>query len=93
MKPLIILAGGSSLTLDDIADVTDKQWDLALDISTFPDVPERWERVYTRWSFKHREKCAICQQPKNNWFNAPTIHDVCSDLGCIVEYVKAHEQD
>jgi hypothetical protein len=26
----------------------------------FPPPPERWERVYRRWSFKHRGKCARC---------------------------------
>jgi hypothetical protein len=25
-----------------------------------PPKPERWERVYRRWGFKHREKCAQC---------------------------------
>lgn len=62
----VILAGNSQLDIDEVKDFTEEHWNYILEMNERPLKPERWERVYTRWGFKHRRKCAICQ--RTNFF-------------------------
>lgn len=55
---------------------------LVAEIEGLPPVKsERWGRVYRRWSFKHRRRCAVCQ--RTNFFgtyeNAVCSRDECID--------------
>jgi hypothetical protein len=54
-----------------------------------PPKPERWERVYTRWGFKHRNKCAVCQ--RTNFFGS-FEESICARPECH-ERAKEYEQE
>jgi hypothetical protein len=64
-----------------------------------PPKPDRWERVYRRWGFKHREKCAHCGANRG-WFTKLNLGGLtmCADSdACMARVIKilatAHEQD
>lgn len=56
-----------------------------------PVKSEQWRRVYRRWGFKHRDKCAVCQ--RTNFFGTRQ-NSICARPECeLLADINIHEQD
>lgn len=92
MKPLVILVGPNQpFAIDEIADFDDEQFfKMANELeyrhlypAGFPYwKPERWERVYRRWGFKHRDRCIVCNAPKE------THYATCLTDACVIAHME-----